>query len=366
MTVYLDNAATTKIHPDVLEEMIDSLKDYGNSEGKFHLFSENAKQRINKARNIIANCIGVNSDEIIFTSGATEANNFVLKGLIDVYPNKKKIIISSFEHSSIDSTANYLQKKGYEIVRVPVDKTGLIDLNFLEKSIDDNTILVSIMWVNNEIGTIQQMDRIDEICSKHAVFLHSDAVQALGKVHIDLNKYKALKSITISAHKIYGPKGIGALILKKDNDGIRYNLTPLLHGGDQEFGYRAGTLSNELIVGFGKACEIVCKDIDENCKILDELEISLLAELRKMFGEALFVNNDFTNRIPGLLNVQIVGINNMILLKKLSPFIAASNGSNCSITKPSRTLKAIGLNDMEINSSIRLSLSIFDSKSMLL
>lgn len=357
MTLYLDNAATTHMAKEVLEEMIKSLDDYGNSEAKYYCYAENAKKNILLARQRIANSVGCDSDNVIFTSGATEANNLIIKGLAEKNPHKKKIIISCIEHSSINSPCEYLKNKGYEIVKILCDKKGLINLNELESAIDDNTLLVSIIWVNNEIGTIQNIKAIDEICYKKKVLFHSDATQAIGKVNINLNNYKALKSITFTSHKIYGPKGIGALILKKDDNGVKIPLVPLLHGGEQEGGYRGGTLSNELIVGFGKACELATLNIDDDNKILFHLENILKEKLKCKFGDLLLINNDWNERIKGLLNIQIKGFNNMILLKDISSLVAASTGSACSVSKPSHVLKAIGLNDIEISNSIRLSLS---------
>lgn len=357
MSLYLDNAATTKIHKDVLDAMIKSLDYYGNSESRYYDVAEKAKENIHNAREIIAKLVCCNSENVIFTSGATEANNLILKGLAEANPEKKKIIISSIEHSSIEEPCAYLSNKGYEIVKLKVDETGLINLEQLKTEIDENTLLVSIIWANNEIGTIQQMHEIDKICYEAGVFLHSDATQAIGKIDINLEQYLALKSITFTSHKIYGPKGIGCLILKKNHNNIKYKLTPLLHGGEQEYGYRAGTLSNELIVGFGKACEMLLEDGLSSNEILLMLEKRLIEKFTTIFAEGFIVNNNWKHRIPGLINVQIVGFNNALLLKNVKDVFAASTGSSCSVSKPSRVLKEIGLSDIEISCSIRLSLS---------
>ena len=358
MPLYLDNAATTHICKEVLDEMIKSLDHFGNSESKFYSYAEDAKKDISLARERISNAVGCDKEEVIFTSGATEANNLFIKGLALAHPEKKKIIISSIEHSSIYETCKYLESKGYELIEIPVDKKGLIELDILDKSIDENTLFVSIIWVNNEIGTIQNIRKIDDICSNHNVILHSDATQAFGKVRINLNDYRALKLLTFTSHKIYGPKGIGTLIIRKE-DGIRLKLEPLFHGGEQENNYRAGTLSNELIVGFGKACELMINNFDVNHSKMVELEKELFRLLKNKFGELLVLNNNFDERVPGILNIQIKGINNMVLLKKISPYIAASTGSACGISKPSRVLGKIGLSDDIINQSIRLSLSVY-------
>lgn len=357
MSLYLDNAATTKIHKDVLDAMIKSLEYYGNSESRYYDIAEKAKENIQCSRETIAKLVCCNPENVIFTSGATEANNLIIKGLADATPTKKKIIISSIEHSSIEEPCAYLASKGYEVIKIKVDNTGLIDLKQLKLEIDENTLLVSIIWANNEIGTIQQMHEIDKICYEANVFLHSDATQAIGKIDIDLEQYLALKSITFTSHKIYGPKGIGCLILKKDNNDIKYKVTPLLHGGEQEQGYRAGTLSNELIVGFGKACELLLKDRLSSNEILSTLEKELIRKFTVIFGNAFKINNNWEHRIPGLINAQIIGFNNALLLKKVKEIFSASTGSSCSVSKPSRVLKEIGLSDKEIDCSIRLSLS---------
>lgn len=365
MPLYLDNAATTHICKEVLDEMIRSLDNFGNSESKFYSYAEAAKKDISLARERIATAVGCDREEVVFTSGATEANNLFIKGLALAHPDKKKIIISSIEHSSIYETCKYLESKGYELIEIPVDKKGLIDLNILDKSIDENTLFVSIIWVNNEIGTIQNIKMIDDICSSHNVLFHSDATQAFGKVRINLNDYEALKLITFTSHKIYGPKGIGTLIVRKE-DGVKLKIEPLFHGGEQENNYRAGTLSNELIVGFGKACELMNNNFENNHSKMIKLEKKLLELLRQKFSNKLVVNNEFDERVPGILNVQIKGLTNMILLKKIAPYVAASTGSACGVSKPSRVLKAIGLNDEEINNSIRLSLSHYEIEENLL
>lgn len=357
MALYLDNAATTKIHKKVLDAMIESLDFYGNSEAKYYEVAEKAKLNILESRNSISKLVGCDAENVIFTSGATESNNLIIKGLAEANPEKKKIIISDLEHSSVLEPCKYLEQRGYEIVKIKVDRRGLIDLNELNKVIDNKTLMVSVIWVNNEIGTIQDMKSIDNICLKHNVFLHSDATQAVGKIAINLSQFKALKSITFSSHKIYGPKGIGSLILKKDDNGLKVKLTPLFHGGEQENGYRAGTLSNELIVGFGVACEMLIDDVDHSNKILLALEKKLISKLQSKFADGMIINNDWDCRVPGLLNVQFVGYNNSILLKNVSSIFAASTGSSCSVSKPSHVLKAIGLDEKSISYSVRLSLS---------
>lgn len=356
--LYLDNAATTKIHKEVLDEMIASLSSYGNSEAKFYEPAENAKKLIELSRSKVSHIINANKDEIIFTSGATEANNLVLKGCTMASELKhKKIIISSIEHSSVYDTCNYLKNCGVEIDIVPVDATGSVSLDYLNKSINSNTILVSIIAVNHEIGTIQDLTAIDEICYRHNVPFHTDATQAIGRIRINLNKFKALSYLTFTAHKIYGPKGIGCLYCRADTNGLKPHIVPLLHGGEQENGLRAGTSSNMLIAGFGKACEIAERDFESNVIKNKEFEEIILCKFKRKFGDRFVLNNNFGNRVYGILNVQLQGYNNLILLKTMAPIIAASTGSACSVSKPSRILKQIGLSDLRISESIRLSCS---------
>lgn len=361
--LYLDNAATTELNKEVLDEMLKALSSYGNSEAKYYAPAEEAKKLIAQARAKVANIINANESEIVFTSGATEANNMVLKGFCLANLNqKKRIVISAIEHSSIYDTCKFLESLGIEIAIVPVNKTGEVDLKALDMEITDDTILVSIIYVNNEIGTIQNLHEIDKICEKHKVALHIDATQAIGKVKLDFKEYNSLKFTTFTSHKIYGPKGIGCLVCKEDGNGIKPDLIPLLHGGEQEFGLRAGTLPTALIVGFGKACEIAQRDFDGNQKILLKYENIVIDKLKKKFGTNFIQNNEFPNRIPGLLNVRLVGYNNMILLKAISSEIAASTGSACALAQPSRILKNIGLTDEEISQSIRISISAYCSE----
>lgn len=354
--LYLDNAATTKIDKRVLQEMLDVDCAYGNSEAKFYAPAEEAKKLISLARQRVANMVHATPEEVIFTSGATEANNLVLKGVYWANQNKQKIVISAIEHSSVYETCRFLESIGAKLVIIPVDKTGMLNLAELDRSLDDSTALVSIIHVNNEVGTIQDLRAINEICMKHSVKLHIDATQAVGKVPVCLQDFSALHYITFTAHKIYGPKGIGCLIRRMHDE----TMIPLLHGGEQEYGYRAGTLATELIVGFGKACEIAQMEFEENHEKLIKFEEIVLNKLRNKFGAKMEVNNSFANRVPGILNVHINGYNNMILLKAISSEIAASTGSACAVSKPSRILKNMGFDEKVINESIRISISPYE------
>jgi cysteine desulfurase len=257
----------------------------------------------------------------------------------------------------------YLKTLGIEVVEVPVNREGRIDLDVFESLCDENTILVSIIYVNNEIGSIQDLQSIDKICFKYHIPLHTDATQAAGKVKIDVSKFSSLQFLTFTAHKIYGPKGIGCLYNRENDLGKKMSLIPLMHGGEQEDGFRAGTMATPLIVGFGKACEIAKRDFDKNQILLEKYENIVLNKLRGKFGVKLILNNAFADRIPGLLNIRLVGYNNMVLLNAISSEIAASTGSACAIAHPSRILKNIGLTDVEISESIRISISAYEDEN---
>lgn len=359
--IYFDNAATTKIDPRVLEKMLPYFNDfYGNPDGKYYDLAIESKKAINKARNTIASFFSVDQDEVFFNSGASEGNNTVLKGVINKNPNTT-IISTKMEHSSIRQTLFYLQDKDKSIEFVKNDAKGRIDLDHLEKLLKKNSpALVSISYVNSEIGTIQDIVEIDDLCEKFDALLHLDATQAINKVRIKFSEIKSLKFLTFSAHKIHGPKGIGVLIKTKDKDGIHYKLPPLIHGGSQENGVRAGTSPVPLIVGVGYAIDILDRELEINISTIKKLTENLIEGLEK-FPEQISINNIDFPRVPGIVNIRIIGQNNQILLKKASDFFAASTGSACSNTKPSYVLKAIGFTDKEIVESIRLSLSHFNS-----
>lgn len=356
--IYLDNNATTKVLPEVKDEMIKYLTDeYGNPSSKYYQLALNAKRGIEEARVNVSKLFSCEANEVIFTSGATESNNMIIKGLADI-TNKKHIIVSNIEHPSILETLKYLEHKGYKVSYVSVDKNGVVDPSKIESAITDDTFLVSTMWVNNELGSINDIKTIAKICNNRHIFYHVDATQAVGKIDVSLPE--GVTSASFSAHKIYGPKGIGALILRNDKDGIPIKITPLIHGGEQEFGYRAGTQSVHNIVGLSKACEIVIRDFDSNVIILKEKEKFLVNLLKRKLKDDLIFNSPQKNKVDGVINIQIKGVKNVIFLKKISKYIAASSGSACSISHPSYTLKAIGLSDEQIESSIRFSISPYE------
>ncbi len=360
--LYLDNSATTQIHSDVKEAMLPFLmEEYGNPSSKYYAKALNAQKAVNEARGHIATLLGSNSDEIIFTSGATESNNMVIKGIADYYgEHNKHIITSKVEHPSVLETCRYLENKGFQVTYLDVDHYGRIDVEELTKIIQTKPpLLVSIMWGNNEIGSLNPIHKIAQVCFEYDVFFHTDATQVIGKVPLDLENedYRGISFLSCSAHKFHGPKGIGVIFIRKDKLGLRTEITPLLHGRGQENEYRSGTHPVHNIVGMGKAAEIANKKLPDNVNKLNELEDYLSQLLKEKFKENITFNNDNTNKIPGILSVQFKGINNEILVKNLSPYIAVSTGSACSSSKPSHVLGSIGLTIDEIRSTIRISLS---------
>lgn len=359
--IYLDNNATTKVLDEVREAMLKYLtEEYGNPSSKYYLLAQNAKNALDEARKNVAKLFGCEKDEVIFTSGSTESNNMILKGLSDL-STKKHIITTNVEHASVLETTKYLETKGFNVSYIKVNKDGIVNPKEIESLITEDTFLVSVLWVNNELGSINDIESIANICKNKGIFLHVDATQAVGKIPVLLPE--GVTSASFSAHKIYGPKGIGVAIIRKDSDGIPQRITPLIHGGEQEFGYRAGTQCVHNIVGLSKACEIVIRDFEENNKSLKEKELFILNLLQEKLGNKLILNSPQNHKVNGVINFQIKGVKNVIFLKKISNYIAASSGSACSITHPSYTLKAIGLTDEEIESSIRFSISPYEDIS---
>lgn len=357
--LYLDNSATTQVYPEVKEAMIPYLyEEFGNPSSKYYTLAENAKIAVEKARKSVAELLGCHSSEIIFTSGSTESNNMVIKGVADYYSDKgNHIITTKTEHPSVIEVCKYLENKGFDITYLDVDKYGRINIDDLKNAINEDTILVSIIWGNNELGSLNDMKKIQEICQENNVFLHTDATQVVGKLNFKLKDYPGITFLSLSAHKFHGPKGIGACYIKADKYGILTKLTPLLHGGGQEQELRSGTLAVHNIVGLGKAAEITSNHLLENIQKLEELESYLRDLLTNKFSEHIAFNSDIKNKIPGILSVQFKGLNNEVLVKKLAPIMAVSTGSACSSSKPSHVLSAIGLSMQEIRSTIRISLS---------
>ncbi|MCS0791768.1 cysteine desulfurase [Cytobacillus firmus] len=359
--LYLDNSATTQIHPEVKDAMLPYLmEEYGNPSSKYYAPAENAKRAVKEARNALASLIGCKENEVVFTSGSTESNNMVIKGVVDHYSEKgNHIITTKVEHPSVLETCQYLETKGYVVTYLDVDRFGRIDILDLQKQITEKTILVSVIWGNNELGSLNDMAAISNICLENNVFLHTDATQVVSKIEMDLFNYPGITFLSCSAHKFHGPKGIGAAFIKNDEYELPTKITPLLHGGGQENGIRSGTLAVHNIVGLGKASEIANKNLAENINKLEELEGHLIRLLKEKFDDQIHINSDDKAKIPGIVSVQFKGVNNELLVKNLAPIIAASTGSACSSSKPSHVLAAIGLTIDQVRSTVRFSLSKF-------
>ncbi|OLO26233.1 cysteine desulfurase DndA [Priestia megaterium] len=362
--LYLDNSATTQIHPEVKEAMLPYLmEEFGNPSSKYYSVAENAKNAVKEARHSLASLIGAQDSEIIFTSGSTESNNMVIKGVADYYSSQgKHIITSKVEHPSVLETCKYLEEKGFEVTYLDVDKYGRISLEDLKGQLQDNTILVTLIWGNNELGSLNDMESIADLCYERNIFLHTDATQVVGKVEIILSDYPGITFLSCSGHKFHGPKGIGATFIRKDRYDLLTKITPLLHGGGQEQGIRSGTLAVHNIVGLGKAAEIAKQSLTKNIKKLEDMESYVSLILKDKFNDQIEFNHDNTQKIPGVLSVQFKGANNELLVKSLAPVMAVSTGSACSSSKPSHVLAAIGLSIDQVRSTIRFSMSSFIKK----
>jgi len=353
--IYFDNAATTRVDENVVKAMDECfLENYGNASSS-HSFGEKAKQALENSRKIIAESINADSEEIYFTSGGTESNNWVLKEIFFANPEKKKIITTKIEHDSILENAEFLKKMGANIIYLNVDEKGFIDFKQLEKELDEKTLLVSIIHGNNEIGTIQNLEKIGAICKSKKVYFHSDACQSYTKIKIDVKKQN-LDLVTLNAHKIHGPKGVGALYLRKS-----VKIFPMLHGGGHERGMRSGTENVTGIVGFAKAVENALMKNVENMTKLRDYAIQKILEIpnTKLNGSS------GTSRLCNNINISFRNVEGEALLSSLEFYgIIVSTGSACAShkLKKSHVLKAINLNDLEINSSIRVTISKYTTK----
>jgi cysteine desulfurase len=362
LPIYMDYHATTPMDGRVLEAMIPYFTGkFGNAASRNHSFGWEAEQAVETAREQIAKLIGATAKEIIFTSGATESNNLAIKGIAEMYRERgNHIITQATEHKAVLDTCKRLEKYGYRVTYLPVGADGLIDLEDLKRAIDDKTILVSIMFANNEIGVIQPIAEIGKICHDRGVVFHTDAVQALGKVPVDVNTMN-IDLLSLSGHKIYGPKGCGALYVRRRNP--RVQLSAQIDGGGHERGMRSGTLNVPGIVGLGKACEIARAEMAEEAtkltKLRDKLKTKLESEL-----DYIHVNGTMEHRLPGNLNMSFVYVEGESLLMGIND-IAVSSGSACTSAtlEPSYVLKALGLGDDVAHSSIRFGLGRFNSEA---
>jgi cysteine desulfurase len=351
--IYMDHSATAPVDPEVFEAMKPYfVESFGNASTLYKLGRE-GKMAMETARKQVASLINAEPKEIIFTSGGTESDNIAIKGTVYRLKNKgNHIITSNIEHPAVTETCKYLEKNGFEVTYVPVDKDGLVHPEDVEKAITDKTVLITIMHANNEIGTIQPIAEIGKIAREHGIYFHTDAVQSVGKIPVDV-KAMNVDMLSLSSHKLYGPKGIGALYIKK---GVR--LEPIIHGGGHERGLRPGTENVPAIVGLGKACEISEKNLDKDMEHLKKLRDKLIDSVLEQNEEA-YLNGHRTQRLPGNVNFRFTGIEGESLILHLdSKGIAASTGSACSSIKlePSAVLMAIGLKEVEAHGSLRLTL----------
>ena len=356
--VYMDYAATTPVDPRVLKAMLPFFtKKFGNTMS-LHYFGREAKKALENSREVIANLMNAEPEEIIFTSSATEANNFALKGI--AFANREKgkhIIVSKIEHHCVLESARWLEKNGFEITYLPVDKYGLVDLSELESAIRKDTILVSIMHANNEIGTIEPIAEIGKICREKGIYFHTDAAQTYGKIPIDVEKMN-IDLLTASSHKMYGPKGAACLFVRK---GVK--IEPLLHGGGHEFGLRSSTINVPCIVGFAEAARICKKVMKKEAEKLTKLRDRLIKGCLKI--EDSHLNGHPKLRLPNNANFWFAFIEGESLIMELDTHgIAASTGSACSSEslEPSHVLLAIGLKPHEVHGSLRLSIGRWTTK----
>ena len=362
LPIYMDNHATTPMDPRVLETMLPYFgKIFGNAASRNHQFGWEAEQAVDLAREQIAKLIGCTAKEIIFTSGATESNNLAIKGIAEMYKEKGNHIITQVtEHKAVLDTCKKLEKMGYEVTYLPVETDGLVSVEKLKAAITPKTILVTIMYANNEIGVIQPIQEIGKLCHEKGILFHTDAVQAVGKIPVNVQTDNIdVRSLT--AHKIYGPKGVGALYVRRRNP--RVQITEQINGGGHERGMRSGTLNVPGIVGLGKACEIAGEEMAAETVRLTELRDYLRAKFEKAL-DYIHVNGNMDHHLPGNLNMSFVHVEGESLLMGIND-IAVSSGSACTSAtlEPSYVLKALGLGDDVAHSSIRFGLGRFNNKA---
>ena len=358
LPIYLDNNATTPMDPRVLEAMTPYfLEHYGNAASRNHPFGWEAEEAVDYAREQVAKLIGADPKEIIFTSGATEGDNLGIKGVYEMYASKgNHIITATTEHKAVLDTCKHIEKSGGEVTYLQVNSEGLIDLKDLEAAIKPTTILIAIMYANNEIGVVMPMKEISAIARRHGVLLFTDGTQAVGKIPVDVNK-DGIDLMAFSAHKMYGPKGVGALYVRRKNP--RVKVTAQMDGGGHERGMRSGTLNVPGIVGFGKACEICMLDMEGDTKRISKMRDHLETELLKL--EDAYVNGSREHRLPHVANISFKHVEGEGLLMGFNKNIALSSGSACTSAslEPSYVLKALGLGDDLAHSSLRFGLGRF-------
>jgi len=359
--VYLDYQATTPTDPRVVEAMMPYFfEKFGNPHSRNHEHGWEAEEAVEKARQQIAALIGADEREIVFTSGATESNNLAIAGVARFYKDKKNHIITlQTEHKCVLDTCRHLEMEGFNVTYLPVKKDGLVDLEVLKNAITDKTVLVSVMGANNEIGVIQPLKAIGELCRARGALFHTDCAQAYGKIPMDVNEMK-IDLMSISGHKIYGPKGIGALFVRRKP---RIRLVPLIHGGGQERGFRSGTLPTPLCVGLGTAAEICQKEMVSETKKLTALRDRFYKSVTDRLPE-VFLNGDFENRLPGNLNISFAYVEGEGLMMGIKD-LSVSSGSACTSAslEPSYVLRALGVTEDLAHTSLRIGFGRFTTES---
>jgi cysteine desulfurase len=361
LPIYLDHNATTPCDPRVVEAMLPYFSEhFGNAASRHHSFGWRAEEAVEYAREQVAKLIGAEPKEIVFTSGATEADNVAIKGVYEMYASKgNHIITCSIEHKAVLDSCKHLEKQGAEITYLPVQPNGSIDVEELEAAIRPGTILISIMYANNEIGTIMPVKAISEVARKHGVLFFTDATQAVGKIPVDVNK-DGIDLLALTAHKMYGPKGVGALYVRRRDPRVR--LTAQMDGGGHERGMRSGTLNVLGIVGLGKTAELAIAGMQEEDARLRQLRDQLENGLLQL--DQSFVNGDRENRLPQMTNISFQYVDGEALLMGINKEIAVSSGSACTSAsiEPSYVLKALGLSDELAHSSLRFGLGRYTTE----
>ncbi len=362
--IYLDHNATTPCDPRVVEAMLPYFtQNFGNAASRNHPFGWQAEEAVDYAREQVAKLVGADPKEIIFTSGATEADNLAIKGVFEMYTSKgNHIITCNIEHKAVLDTCKHIEKEGGEVTYLKVKDNGLIDLAELEAAIKPTTILIAIMYANNEIGTVMPMKEISAIAKKHGVLVFSDATQAVGKIPVNVNR-DGIDLMAFTGHKMYGPKGVGALYVRRKNP--RVKVTAQMDGGGHERGMRSGTLNVPGIVGFGKACELCMNEMEEEGKRLRALRDKLENALLQI--EEAYLNGDKEHRLPHVSNISFKYVEGEGLMMGFNKNIALSSGSACTSAslEPSYVLKALGLGDDLAHSSLRFGLGRFTTEEQI-
>ena len=359
-TIYLDYASTTPVDPRVATKMMEFLTpegEFGNPASRSHRFGWKADEAVEEARSHVANLVNCDPREIVWTSGATEADNLAIKGVARFYKSKgNHIITSKIEHKAVLDPCRQLEREGFEVTYLDPDESGVITPDSVKSAIQDNTVLVSIMHINNELGTVNNIEKIGEVTRKHGAFFHVDAAQSTGKVDIDLQKI-CVDLMSFSAHKTYGPKGIGALYVRRKP---RVRLEALIHGGGHERGMRSGTLATHQIVGMGEAFRLASKEMKEDHNKIVKFHEKFLDKVKEI--DHVYINGDLDNKVPNILNVSFNFVEGESLIMGLKD-IAVSSGSACTSAslEPSYVLRALGIKDELAHSSIRFSFGRFTS-----